>query len=67
MPWLFEPRRIAGDKAVFPDDDDKERIMSSGTTSLIGIVHFCVTVKGDVESSTGAAVVVLAPGESHTV
>jgi hypothetical protein len=51
-PWIFEPRRAGGEKAVFPDDEDKQRITNSGTTAIIGIVHFCVTVKGDVESAT---------------
>jgi TonB family protein len=52
MPWIFEARQIAGVRAVFPDDEDKVHIQESGTTSIIGIIHYCVTVKGDVDAST---------------
>jgi hypothetical protein len=57
---LIEGRRIAGSKAIVPDDDTKRLIQESGLTRITGSFRVCIDDTGVVESvfllrSTGLA------------
>jgi hypothetical protein len=51
-PTTLEASRIAGERAITPDDDTKIEILHSGKTRVVASLKLCVDVSGDVASVT---------------
>jgi protein TonB len=49
-PAAVDALRIAGDKAILPDDDTRAEFASSGKDKLVGSYRLCLTTEGNVSS-----------------